>query len=293
MKNEPGLCRPCDESSVKPCSARSGTNSSGSRGWARGTRSPGRTRASVAPASASSASAVRAIHAAEARVCVAVAAELVPFVDEPLDDLGCLRATSPVQKKVAGTARAASRSSSRGIPCGDPAIGGQKRRAVVLEVDRDGKVTMMRNPFYHSSGGNLTLFDSVDASNRSLMGHSQSIGRRNCFITCQPTNVARLWKPSPSGLPAAFVKLRMITWGLLDTTHPILAQIVPMRRCNLACGYCNEYDKVSAPVPTRRRCCAASTSSPSWAPASSPSAAASRCCTPISTPSSAASATAA
>jgi MoaA/NifB/PqqE/SkfB family radical SAM enzyme len=41
----------------------------------------------------------------------------------------------------------------------------------------------------------------------------------------------------------------MVTWGLLDTTHPILAQIVPMRRCNLACGYCNEYDKVSDPVP--------------------------------------------
>jgi len=36
--------------------------------------------------------------------------------------------------------------------------------------------------------------------------------------------------------------------ALLDTAHPVLAQIVPMRRCNLACGYCNEYDKTSAPV---------------------------------------------
>jgi MoaA/NifB/PqqE/SkfB family radical SAM enzyme len=41
----------------------------------------------------------------------------------------------------------------------------------------------------------------------------------------------------------------MITWGLLDTAHPILAQIVPMRRCNLACAYCNEYDRTSDPVP--------------------------------------------
>ena len=32
--------------------------------------------------------------------------------------------------------------------------------------------------------------------------------------------------------------------------HPILAQIVPVRRCNLSCTYCNEYDKTSAPVPT-------------------------------------------
>lgn len=44
-------------------------------------------------------------------------------------------------------------------------------------------------------------------------------------------------------------ELRMVTWGLLDTAHPILAQIVPMRRCNLACAYCNEYDKTSDPVP--------------------------------------------
>jgi len=32
--------------------------------------------------------------------------------------------------------------------------------------------------------------------------------------------------------------------------HPVLAQIVPIRRCNLACTYCNEYDKDSLPVPT-------------------------------------------
>ncbi len=31
--------------------------------------------------------------------------------------------------------------------------------------------------------------------------------------------------------------------------HPILAQIIPIRRCNLSCTYCNEFDKVSAPVP--------------------------------------------
>ena len=38
-------------------------------------------------------------------------------------------------------------------------------------------------------------------------------------------------------------------WALLDRRHPILAQIVPMRRCNLACAYCNEYDTTSKPVP--------------------------------------------
>lgn len=38
--------------------------------------------------------------------------------------------------------------------------------------------------------------------------------------------------------------------GLVDIAHPLLVQIVPIRRCNIDCGYCNEYDKVSPPVPT-------------------------------------------
>src|SRR6188474_744626 len=38
--------------------------------------------------------------------------------------------------------------------------------------------------------------------------------------------------------------------GLAHTAHPLLVQIIPIRRCNIDCGYCNEYDKVSEPVPT-------------------------------------------
>src|SRR6202050_5308893 len=41
----------------------------------------------------------------------------------------------------------------------------------------------------------------------------------------------------------------MVARALADTAHPVLAQIIPMRFCNLSCGYCNEYDKVSDPVP--------------------------------------------
>ena len=44
-------------------------------------------------------------------------------------------------------------------------------------------------------------------------------------------------------------ELRMIAKGLLSTDHPILAHIIPMRRCNLSCTYCNEYDDRSKPVP--------------------------------------------
>ena len=41
----------------------------------------------------------------------------------------------------------------------------------------------------------------------------------------------------------------MVVRALASTSHPVLAQIVPARFCNLSCAYCNEYDKVSEPVP--------------------------------------------
>ena len=51
-----------------------------------------------------------------------------------------------------------------------------------------------------------------------------------------------------------FLKLKIreasfISRALLSSRHPVLAHLIPMRRCNLACGYCNEYDHNSQPVP--------------------------------------------
>src|ERR1700676_359854 len=42
---------------------------------------------------------------------------------------------------------------------------------------------------------------------------------------------------------------RMIARALASADHPLLAHIIPVRRCNLACEYCNEYDDFSKPVP--------------------------------------------
>jgi len=47
-----------------------------------------------------------------------------------------------------------------------------------------------------------------------------------------------------------FRQARMLARALKSRHHPILAHIIPTRRCNLSCAYCNEYDKVSNPVPT-------------------------------------------
>ena len=64
-------------------------------------------------------------------------------------------------------------------------------------------------------------------------------------------------------MASAFVQLRRSlkavernahgVWQVLkavaSTDHPLLAHLIPIRRCNLDCTYCNEFDKVSKPVP--------------------------------------------
>lgn len=45
-------------------------------------------------------------------------------------------------------------------------------------------------------------------------------------------------------------ELRLLAYGAVHTDHPVMAHIIPIRRCNLSCTYCNEYDNFSKPVPT-------------------------------------------
>jgi MoaA/NifB/PqqE/SkfB family radical SAM enzyme len=45
-------------------------------------------------------------------------------------------------------------------------------------------------------------------------------------------------------------QVRVVAKALHSRYHPIVAHIIPVRRCNLACTYCNEYDNFSKPVPT-------------------------------------------
>jgi len=43
--------------------------------------------------------------------------------------------------------------------------------------------------------------------------------------------------------------LWQILKAVVSTDHPLLAHLIPIRRCNLACTYCNEFDDFSKPVP--------------------------------------------
>jgi MoaA/NifB/PqqE/SkfB family radical SAM enzyme len=42
---------------------------------------------------------------------------------------------------------------------------------------------------------------------------------------------------------------RVVAKAMQSRRHPIVAHIIPIRRCNLTCTYCNEYDDFSKPVP--------------------------------------------
>jgi MoaA/NifB/PqqE/SkfB family radical SAM enzyme len=44
--------------------------------------------------------------------------------------------------------------------------------------------------------------------------------------------------------------VREMVRAAAGTEHPLLAHLIPIRRCNLACKYCNEFDDFSKPVPT-------------------------------------------
>jgi MoaA/NifB/PqqE/SkfB family radical SAM enzyme len=46
-----------------------------------------------------------------------------------------------------------------------------------------------------------------------------------------------------------FRQLKFLAKGLLSKDHPVLAHMIIIRRCNLSCTYCNEYDDFSKPVP--------------------------------------------
>ncbi len=37
--------------------------------------------------------------------------------------------------------------------------------------------------------------------------------------------------------------------AIFSPDHPLLAHLIITRKCNLSCTYCNEYDKVSPPIP--------------------------------------------
>src|SRR6202162_1428920 len=92
---------------------------------------------------------------------------------------------------------------------------------------------------------------SIRYANRSKHRANDANRPGLCFNKCSimssiQTNLRRRLKAFHRNLRGA----RMIAGAFASTDHPLLAHIIPIRRCNLACEYCNEYDDFSKPVPT-------------------------------------------
>src|SRR3954464_1236239 len=64
-------------------------------------------------------------------------------------------------------------------------------------------------------------------------------------MAARPFRPHRSWK----AFTRRMREVRLIAHGALSSRHPIMAHIIPIRRCNLSCAYCNEYDNFSPPVP--------------------------------------------
>jgi len=61
--------------------------------------------------------------------------------------------------------------------------------------------------------------------------------------------MAKVSVSAPTSPPAASPAAPNIFFRLRYS--PFLTQMVVIRRCNLSCGYCSEYDKSSDPVPVQ------------------------------------------
>ena len=57
------------------------------------------------------------------------------------------------------------------------------------------------------------------------------------------------WRRRKLGFKRRLREINMIIKGVASTDHPVMAHIIPIRRCNLSCEYCNEYDDFSKGVP--------------------------------------------
>ena len=62
--------------------------------------------------------------------------------------------------------------------------------------------------------------------------------RRPFRLKRKALSIRRFWR-----------EIGLVGKGLWSTDHVVQAHIIPIRRCNLDCGYCNEYDDFSPPVP--------------------------------------------
>src|ERR1017187_9037639 len=81
----------------------------------------------------------------------------------------------------------------------------------------------------------------LNASSKAVQNESKSLySLEMAFSTKTRRRLRSMWTRAR--------ELRGVVKGLVSTRHPLLVHIIPIRRCNLACTYCNEFDDFSKPV---------------------------------------------
>ena len=81
---------------------------------------------------------------------------------------------------------------------------------------------------------------------RKMRPSAEGCALMELFMASSRTQLRRRLK----GLYRDLRGAREVLRAMASTDHPFLAHIIPIRRCNLACEYCNEYDDFSKAVPT-------------------------------------------
>jgi MoaA/NifB/PqqE/SkfB family radical SAM enzyme len=64
-----------------------------------------------------------------------------------------------------------------------------------------------------------------------------------------PASIITRFRRRLRGAGRRLRETRLVAQAFRTGRSPVLAHVVPVRRCNLACIYCNEFDDHSAPVP--------------------------------------------
>src|SRR5262249_38905174 len=107
--------------------------------------------------------------------------------------------------------------------------------------DGDGRLSLCRRRFARFGAGYCCICGD-------LFRLKSRIGFRHFWWTIMQLAGLRRRLRAPS---FHVRQARVVAKAMKSRRHPIVAHIVPMRRCNLSCAYCNEYDDFSKPVATQ------------------------------------------
>src|SRR5207237_5985141 len=97
--------------------------------------------------------------------------------------------------------------------------------------------------------GSKPSYGAVVLNSTLLLRKSQLFPPRRILLQSRLGVMAKESVSAPTSSPAASPAAPNIFFRLRYS--PFLTQMVVIRRCNLSCGYCSEYDKSSDPVPVQ------------------------------------------